>query len=901
VRAAAAPRPSHGRNRTTDEIDSNIVWETIAVSVTLCGIVPALLPLLQAGMPATHDGFLHVQRTIAIDEMLRAGSSFSRWVPDLAFEYGQPLFLYYAPFSYVPAALLRLAGAGYVTSFELTTALALVLSGLAMYACARSLLGRLASVAAALVYALLPYQLIDIYVRGALAESWAFVWLPLSALCLTRACAGGHSGWCIGLALGVAALVLTHNVTALLFLPALLLLVPLLAVQSTSERLRRLWRPLAAIALGLLLSAWFWVPALAERHLVQIAETIEPRLFSSFFVDTWPPFRPEPLFDYRWPVSTALGTPIFWPQLGLIQVLVSAVGAGAVVKTSGIVRCIGIWAVLLVLVGFAMQLRALAPIYDLIPLLAFAQFPWRLLAIVGLGSALLAGVAVEALSGRTSIRALFAVAIVGASSLTALAQLQPEASPVDERSLSTATIVRLELAEYGLGSTHSGEYLPVSSGQRNANRFRKTLIDAASAQPDSATTRPSNMVIHQIDWRPDRIRTEVSAPTPDRLVVHQFAFPGWSAAIDGRPTEPVATGPLGLLGVDVPAGRHTVEISLRWTPLRLATAVGSSIGLLLLIPVLGATGRWHRNPRAQAGAGTFAIIVMAVAFVPGANPTVEAGAGTVNPQVVSESLAMVGGHLDTSRLANDRLVIARLVWQARSTTTTGYRAHLEVTTPDGRIVGAPWSYEPLSRLWERNEVVPTTAVLRVSDTSPGGSATVRLVFDEPARLAPIDLGVVELPTPLSVVGEMGSTDGVTVGDGVRLSAPAFRPDGVQVRAGDSLDVPLQWELTGSAPDLKRELIALAVLTAHRGEIVSEPRRPGDWFAPLPFWQPGETVDQSVRLSLPARISAGDYPLVVRVYLRDLATGGVSEPGASSARPRGLPVAELPLGTVTVVP
>jgi hypothetical protein len=901
VRAATAPRPSHGRHRTTDEVNSIVIRETIAVAVTLCGVVPALLPLFQAGMPATHDGFLHVQRIIAIDEMLRAGTPLSRWVPDLAFEYGQPLFLYYAPLSYVPAALLRFAGAGYVTSFELTTGLALLLSGLAMYACARSMLGRLASVAAALVYALLPYQLVDIYVRGALAESWAFVWLPLGALCLTRTWSGAQGGWCVGLALSVAALVLTHNVTALLFLPALLLLALLLVAQSTSERRRGLWRPGAALALGVLLSAWFWVPALAERHLVQIAETIEPNLFASFFVDTWPPFRLEPLFDYQWPVSTALGTPIFWPQLGLIQVLVSAVGAGAVIRTSGLVRLVGIWAVLLVLVGYAMQLRALAPVYDFVPLLAFVQFPWRLLAVVGLGSALLAGVAVEALGRRTSIRALFAVAIVGASWWTALAQLDPEAVPVDERALSSANITRLELAEYGLGSTHSGEYLPVSSGQRNANRLRKTLIDAAGARPGSRTNGSSSIEIQQIDWRPDRVRAELSATRPDRMVVHRFAFPGWSAEVDGRPAELVVTGPLGLLAVDVPAGRHTVEVAWRWTPLRLATAVGSSIGLLLLIPLLGAGGRWHRNPRAQAGAGAFAIVVMAVAFIPGTDPGVEAGADAVNPQVMNESLALVGGHLDTSRLANDRLAIARLVWQARSPTTAGFRAHLEVAAPGGSIVGAPWSYEPLSQLWERGEVVPTTVVVRAPDTFPGGSATVRLVFDEPGGLAPVELGAVELPAPLSVDDVTGSTEGVMVGAGVRLSAPAFRPERVEVRAGASLDIPLTWEQVGASPELNRELIAVAVLAAPRGEIVSEPRRPGDWFAPLPFWQPGETVKQSIRLALPDWLPAGDHPLAVRVYARDLAAAGVSEPGTSSAGPRGRPVSELSLGTVTVAP
>ena len=116
---------------------------------------------------------------------------------------------------------------------------------------------------------------------------------------------------------------LTHNVTALLFLPALIVLrlVLQLTLRDGSEALQL--RPIGGLALGLVLSAWFWLPALAERSLVQIGETIEPELFASFFVRGWPPFRLDPLYDYQLPVSTALGSPIFWPQLGLVQVVVT--------------------------------------------------------------------------------------------------------------------------------------------------------------------------------------------------------------------------------------------------------------------------------------------------------------------------------------------------------------------------------------------------------------------------------------------------------------------------------------------------------------------------------------------------------------------------------------------------
>lgn len=903
---AAAPRTSRAADRVISGGAAALVRETIAVAAALCGTVPALLPLAERGMANTHDGLIHVQRLIALESVVRQGVPFTRWLPDLAYGYGQPLLLYYAPLAYLPALAARFLGAGYAASTEIASGLALVLSALTMYLFARALFGRVAAAVAAVVYAVLPYQLVDVYVRGALAESWAFVWLPLSALCLTRAWTDSRARWSAGLALSVAGLVLTHNVTALLFLPALVALGMALQLSTRSDWRALPLRPIGGVALGLVLSAWFWLPALAERQLVQIGETIEPDLFASFFVRGWPPFRLDPLYDYQLPVSTALGSPIFWPQLGLVQVGVTVIGAVAAVRTRGVVRGLAIWAALLALGGYLMQLRPLAPVYDLVPLLSFAQFPWRLLAVVGLGSAILAGVLVEAVSGRAAIRAVFAVAIVGASLVTAVARLDPEPLPVDERILSVETLTRSELADYGLGTTHSGEYLPVSSGQRNAARFRKTLIDAGGAQARQADISPSTLQIEQVEWRPDRIRGTVIAAIPERLIVHQFAFPGWAAWVDGSPVAVEAAGPLGVLAVEVPAGRHAVEFAWTWTTQRAGAAGVSLLGLILLVPLAGA--RPWRLMRRRGSIAVLTAYASVAVLAPSWGAVATAGAQvpeTARTQDVSDALTLVDVRHDTARMAEDRVVQSRLVWLVRRAPATGYRAFVELVTPDGSVHHrAPWVYEPLSRLWEPGELVATTIVTRPPDDVPGGGYQLRLAFDRPAEIAPLPLATFSVPSPKDGVTSV-LPRAVQVGTEIQVSATGALAGAVDrpaiARPGRSLDVPLTWHQLGVVPNVERELQVVAVLGVPGGDVVSEPRRPGDWFAPLPFWQRGDLIEQNVRLSLPAWVPPGTYPLSARVYARDLARAGLSEPGASSARPRGRPVAELALGNVTVEP
>ncbi len=124
---------------------------------------------------------------------------------------------------------------------------------------------------------------------------------------------------------------------------------------------------------------------------------------------------------------------------------------------------------------------------------------------------------------------------------------------------------------------------------------------------------------------------------------------------------------------------------------------------------------------------------------------------------------------------------------------------------------------------------------------------------------------------------------------------------MQARRGGYVDIPLRWQAIGEAPSPDRDYVAVAALREPSADLLSEPSRPGDWFSPLPFWQPGETVDQRLRIIVPASTPAGSYPLSVRIYARDLARGGASEPGAAAARPRGRPTDELMLGQVTVTP
>src|SRR5205807_5151329 len=77
-------------------------------------------------------------------------------------------------------------------------------------------------------YVYAPYRLVDLYVRGALAEHFAFVFFPLVLWAGRRTVrsalgrglrARGTQGYIVATALALAALVMTHDAIAIPFLP----------------------------------------------------------------------------------------------------------------------------------------------------------------------------------------------------------------------------------------------------------------------------------------------------------------------------------------------------------------------------------------------------------------------------------------------------------------------------------------------------------------------------------------------------------------------------------------------------------------------------------------------------------------------------------------------------------
>ena len=252
----------------------------------LVGLLVALLLTAPAWTPwldprqylwGVDDAKNHMIRIYHLTWLIERGVWYPRWLPDMYMGYGYPVLNFYAPiFYYLAWGLGQLLRLSVWDSFRAVGVVAALVSAGGVYALTVALWRRLAlGVLAAVVLLYGPYVVqINIFKRGDLPEALALALVPWLLLALLRLWLAqtweARLGWTVGSTLLGSAVVLSHNLTALVAaVVATVWVAYLLAVRPA-------WRPLGltllagAVAVGL--TAFFWLPAIADGRLVQLEE-----------------------------------------------------------------------------------------------------------------------------------------------------------------------------------------------------------------------------------------------------------------------------------------------------------------------------------------------------------------------------------------------------------------------------------------------------------------------------------------------------------------------------------------------------------------------------------------------------------------------------------------------------
>jgi len=898
------------------------LWEWVLVIVL--ALIPALPLLFGSGLINTRAGGDSPFLLVRVHQMvlnIRAGVFPARWMPQAAYGLGYPFFNFYASLPYYLAAVLKLAGVGYIWAIKLTQALGFVFAALAIYGFSKELgCGPAASLLVALAYSCAPFHMVNVYVRGdSLSEFYAFVFFPLILWTLLRMHRQANRKPrflrenrvlaldvrnLTAVALSYAGLMLTHNISALIFSP-LVLVYALWLAWVNQDRLRCTISSLLALGAGALVSAWFWLPALAERDNVYLQDMTTGYFNYVLHFRGLDLVQRSLAFDYA---ITADRQPF---RMGLVQAALAVAGLMAVVVwwiRRRRVESHSAFCAFLLAISTFMITPLSRPLWDHLPLLPIVQFPWRFLSLQAFAASLILAYLVP----RRQRQGLLIAFLLGMLVLiTMLLRLNPERLLIQEADINAQRLMLYEYFTANVGTTIRTDYLPRWVDPRP---YTSEAFWHGGVKPAPLTIEGQAASANLIALGPTSERWAIEVTSSQSLLAfHTYYYPGWEARVDGQPAKIEALPGLGYIGLRLSQGHHEVYLRLGRTRVRFIAEVLSAlaVGVLLFLLLRERRFRPHVLGIIAVALAVLVLLVLrcndddelveATSVAPSASATTEVVA-TGPP---TQSAGMMTGLQPEELAPTDKLDLtmdfdripylhhnpggirfgntSRLIYyelssqaiQAGETlTVTMYWDNISrndlvtkvaVVSPAQHLFAIPQavaiSEEPLTGDYIRH-------VLRIPASTVRGIYLLSVqVYNSEGEIRPITpqgetLGTTYL-LPVRISGEiLASSDEPIVqkfGECIALS----RVQTVQQMAG-TLEVTLTWRAFAPAPQNYK--VALRLKDAGGWDVARLDTQPGYGFYPTSMWRPGEMVNDCCVLLLDDGTPPGtQYNLDITLY------------------------------------
>jgi hypothetical protein len=340
----------------------------------LISIIPSVfasLPLFRSTFIPTHDGEYHIIRFYEFKKNLDNGIIIPRWANGLNSGYGVPIFTFMYPLPNYIGVLLHSFGLSFSDAFETTIGIFYILAVAFCYFWLLSLTKNvIASTIGSVLMSLVPYWYLDMYIRGSIGEVMALAFVFILLFFIEQRLSVLQS-------LSLAGLVLSHNISAMMYIPVLF-------IYSLIRK-----KNLIPYFLGLLLSTYFWLPALIERSFVVGLNTVN-------YKDHFPELFELLIPSWGTGFSAGISSNKMSFQIGIIPLVLIFSSIVACIKSIKFeYKNILIFFLFVIGISVLLMLPFSQVIWKLFPILQYIQYPWRFLSFlipfVGISGAILFG------------------------------------------------------------------------------------------------------------------------------------------------------------------------------------------------------------------------------------------------------------------------------------------------------------------------------------------------------------------------------------------------------------------------------------------------------------------------------------------------------------------------------
>ncbi len=345
----------------------NFLSKFLLMIFLIFSIIFLLKPYLSTTFPYTHDGMNHLARFANYKIALREGQFPPRLAPNLLNHYAYPVFNYNYPLANILSLPFSIIGFNYELTFKIIVVFSLILACLGITFWLKSRKDKLTIVFSLVVFLLNPYLINLIFFRGNIGEILALSLLPWLFYSLekfkTKSTVNSFD------LLLWTAFLLSHNVTVL-FGSGILIVYAILIFKNNLQA----YKKLAFVFIGsILLSLWFWLPALAEKNQI----VLDNANLNIDFLTHFPTLKELLLAPLEFGFSRVGSVDDLSFSLGLVQILIIVLSFILLFINQKFAQK-NKFLIILILACLVFQLSLTQKIWQVLPLVSFIQFPWRL-------------------------------------------------------------------------------------------------------------------------------------------------------------------------------------------------------------------------------------------------------------------------------------------------------------------------------------------------------------------------------------------------------------------------------------------------------------------------------------------------------------------------------------------
>ncbi len=551
----------------------------------------SLKPLFHSNFFPIHDD-IQVARVFEMHKALDDGMFPVRWSQGLGYNFGYPIFNFYAPLAYYLGALVMILGLDALSATKVMMGVGILLALVGMYLFAKEIWGRRGAFISALLYLYAPYHAVDIYVRGDVAEFFAYGFIPFVFLGIYKiykttkeyvdvknknkisALKKKIWNWVILASLSFAAVILSHNLSAMMVTPFLLIFSFCLYISL--RRKEKLYNPyfiFLSLIVGILIAGFYWVPVFPMMQYTDVLSVVGG---GSYYGDHFVCIGQ--LWDSPWGfggsapgcidgISLKIGKPHL--LLGLTSLIMLSFFRKKLKYNKKVV-----WFFTFSFVfSIFLTIEQSKFIWDILSPMAFFQFPWRFLLVATFFISFLGGglfyVLDMIISNNKRLNPFYTLFLL----TIACAILFYNAKLFNPQIFNTKTVedyTSFDEVSWRV-SKLSDEYMP-------PDFFRPLGIRVVPKNKIMNTMQVK--ILEQIE-KTNHLFAVVEASSESKLTVNLAYFPGWHVYIDGR-QEWFSYFNQGLI-INIPEGRHDLDIVYQQTPVQIMGNILTITGSLILL------------------------------------------------------------------------------------------------------------------------------------------------------------------------------------------------------------------------------------------------------------------------------------------------------------------------------